>query len=839
MLENWSFEKQWTTDPLTGNQTPGDWLLTYRLPGAPMLSAGAFPGGSDVVIRTPECVHKLNWQLPPNEQLGGEDALILDGEAVYKVFGVGYSATLKQVISGFEMGSRLTFRVPVQVHAQGDDGQGAGVFRIGIQGQFTQWQTFGAGLEDREWSYITASVVVADATACAVRIDFEGRSSTSSVDFFIDALGLEIDAPEPEPPDCRGAPREQYERTYHVYYPSTTAEQRRALALHCADNQYTFGPSFDDAGLGDLDVRNAVLHYIPAERHQEFLGWFALWYPGVSVTFADTPDEPPADVIAYSQRDPEWSYLQLLPSTTTMGNNGCLVTDLAIYAALIDSEVTPGTLCLCLRENGGFNSSGGLIFAAVSGCLPYMDFRNYVLWEDMANMAVIAEALLRGPTILKVDWDVSDPDIDSHFVWAYDWTDETHTDISCIDPWIGEWTTILTAYPRGTIAQSIKGIVDFAIVDVDPPDPEPVAPIRPAGASDSTIGCHEMQTGPTGIQNFLQTTHPPAHLVAGNGCGPQLALAHAWFNDMLLFNRKVDDGLPLDNPGAAVGYVQGYIADLAPHFNLSDFSKPPIYILSINERGYECGNAAGIQQGVAWDIAFMDAVEATGLNLKAGVYKAAVGNPHVTSADLSLLLPMVARACAGKHLLCKHSYYASVPDQPDFFWDSGAWYQFRFAQDDAFFNAHGCFPYWAPAEAGACMATIYPTAFDALSAVAFASPPVRKWPNSVSRVKHDGDRIVDIVPVSLHEDIMRSALLQSDEYTVSLNPGAGWASCGSIQRYRDELLRCHAWYDNWNKTHGGRFVTVHLFTTGQWTWPQFDLQGANLDVVTAGLAGVL
>jgi hypothetical protein len=188
----------------------------------------------------------------------------------------------------------------------------------------------------------------------------------------------------------------------------------------------------------------------------------------------------------------------------------------------------------------------------------------------------------------------------------------------------------------------------------------------------------------------------------------------------------------------------------------------------------------------------------------------------------------------------KHCYYASVPDQPTFYQDSWLWYGGRFAQDDDFFAQHGLYPYWMLEEGGACQATVYPTA------ASYSFTPQtseRQWPNSVARIKRNAaGEISNIIPVTL-DDLVRwskpsRARVKSDPI-VSLNPGAGWKACGTIQRYRDELLWCHAWYHAWNQAHDNRLVGVALFTTGQYNWPLFDLQGSDLDLVTAALAGVL
>jgi len=199
MLLNKSFEGGWTTDPVTGNQTPNSWALTWKQPGTAMLSAGAFPGDPDpldVTLRVPECVHKLSHQLPPNEQPGGPNALILDGQTTYKVFGVGFSATLAQTVTGLTPGTLVTFRVPVQVHEHSDGSWGACGFRIGIDGYFTQWYTFTAGLNNREWVYIEISTTVQE--SCTICIDIEGRA-VAPISFFIDALDLKLDVPGPEP----------------------------------------------------------------------------------------------------------------------------------------------------------------------------------------------------------------------------------------------------------------------------------------------------------------------------------------------------------------------------------------------------------------------------------------------------------------------------------------------------------------------------------------------------------------------------------------------------------------------------------------------------------------
>lgn len=88
----------------------------------------------------------------------------------------------------------------------------------------------------------------------------------------------------------RGVPREQYKRTYHVIDGTVPVEEAVALFREIwSDNPATVGPSYDDAGVGDLDYRTAVLHSVPPERWAEFLAWYEKHYPGVEVLFPARP----------------------------------------------------------------------------------------------------------------------------------------------------------------------------------------------------------------------------------------------------------------------------------------------------------------------------------------------------------------------------------------------------------------------------------------------------------------------------------------------------------------------------------------------------------------------
>ena len=97
-------------------------------------------------------------------------------------------------------------------------------------------------------------------------------------------------APPPPPPvplENRGEPRVQYGRVYNVIPQNATEAQAvEIFRLGWNKARQTSGGSWDDAGIGDLNNRTAVLWNIPEGARAEAIAWFAFWYPGVHVEFA-------------------------------------------------------------------------------------------------------------------------------------------------------------------------------------------------------------------------------------------------------------------------------------------------------------------------------------------------------------------------------------------------------------------------------------------------------------------------------------------------------------------------------------------------------------------------
>jgi murein DD-endopeptidase MepM/ murein hydrolase activator NlpD len=94
--------------------------------------------------------------------------------------------------------------------------------------------------------------------------------------------------PPPEPPqdECKGLPRVQYKRIVNVIPANTPArEAAQIFESLWAQNPTTVGPSYDDAGIGDLGNKKAVLYNLPTSEHSRYATWYAEEYPGTVVEF--------------------------------------------------------------------------------------------------------------------------------------------------------------------------------------------------------------------------------------------------------------------------------------------------------------------------------------------------------------------------------------------------------------------------------------------------------------------------------------------------------------------------------------------------------------------------
>jgi hypothetical protein len=199
MLKNGSFTEGWTDLPASGNlinQQPEGWTLRWIEPGQSLFGAGDTAGG------VPECVHKLADQLPPNEQLGGSNALILTGDTTYKVFHASapFGAELKQTVSGLKPGSQAILTVPVLAVLYGETDPFGAESGVWVNGE-GKWVN-GGRMGNREWFRHQVEFTVPDNGTAEVVIRVKSKWPRPK-DFFIDGIRLEAVAGDTEPTDTK------------------------------------------------------------------------------------------------------------------------------------------------------------------------------------------------------------------------------------------------------------------------------------------------------------------------------------------------------------------------------------------------------------------------------------------------------------------------------------------------------------------------------------------------------------------------------------------------------------------------------------------------------------
>lgn len=373
LLFNGNFSEGWSTDPLTGNQTPKGWHTENAAIGDELhyhldVDMRPYPGDThNIVSVIPEHVHKLNTNasLPPSQQLGGEDALILSCKTglsacgVYKVFSAGGAF-------GHHMWQRVEIPEPglyrlsgnVRVHAHGNGDTGAAWVTPTVDYQPIGWLTFKRDFQEQEYLHFESEYLFMF-REYTYGIILESHT-VGGIDFFVDDFKVEFikavddTPPDPDPTECRGLPRVDYERTYNVIHKSASLDAILDIVELTYPQRQTVGFSTDDAGIGDLNVKNAVLWQWPGDQRQVMRDWYAEHYPGTTVTFKTlgggepTPDPEPEPE---PEPDPNWKPKRYIPRGTVGGFHGAQGDDgqINIARALRDAGVDMPTAKMVVR----------------------------------------------------------------------------------------------------------------------------------------------------------------------------------------------------------------------------------------------------------------------------------------------------------------------------------------------------------------------------------------------------------------------------------------------------------------------------------------------------------
>jgi len=181
LLRNGSFEEGWT-DYNGSIQLANFWDISWVAPGQPLYD-------DDILSNAePEFTHKKEWQLPENERYCQPEALILDGNTVYKIFRHGaWAGRLRQTIGNLTPGQRVKLTVPIWQDSKIDDGYEAATL-VNIDGASTGW-VWNFQVPQRKWTYHTLKTNVPGDGRLTVVIRLKSRYA--GADYFIDAIRLE------------------------------------------------------------------------------------------------------------------------------------------------------------------------------------------------------------------------------------------------------------------------------------------------------------------------------------------------------------------------------------------------------------------------------------------------------------------------------------------------------------------------------------------------------------------------------------------------------------------------------------------------------------------------
>jgi len=268
IIINGSFEGGWADVPPAPDrlQQPDGWVLDVKSPGTTLWAINRKTGTYPISQSLPECVHKESWQLPPDEQPGGENALILDGDTTYKFqapAGVLPGCILRQSVPVIS-GGRYRIIVNAQVHYhdvlnEPDDVE----LWVMVEGT-VQRALWAKDMPDRTWVQVEFEYV---ATSADLALELRWQHKWANArDLFIDALKVYA-TESPTPPSFNEWLEDEAESHRVIDYNSQAALQKAIVADGFAPysgefwDTYADGQEYAIQGARDLSGEEKRVYY--------------------------------------------------------------------------------------------------------------------------------------------------------------------------------------------------------------------------------------------------------------------------------------------------------------------------------------------------------------------------------------------------------------------------------------------------------------------------------------------------------------------------------------------------------------------------------------------------
>lgn len=434
----------------------------------------------------------------------------------------------------------------------------------------------------------------------------------------------------------RGKPRAQYARTYVVYPPGTDLATKHALLDRFPNN--TIGPSADDAGVGDLDVRN-VLAYNPGGWPGDLHEFFETYYPGINYTVIDGPVPTPSFLLG--QREQPWASEKLAGSgcTKTIGATGCWVTNCAMAQRDlgIDVNATPSTANALLGVDG------------FSGC--------ETKWTAMARLGLRILSKTADPVAVK-NWIATPSNAafvrvklsSEHWLYVYDYNADAD-DFIVADPWYKRVGLLRELYPAGPYVMA-DDAAPWRLICKAQADPVP---------SKRVLVSFQQQRNMDYRDQFIERVQPPAWMLIGGFEEARHLKSIA--PNMKIILRHVDNAWgqylwASDKPAAASKWISHYGNTL---FNQAEYID---YIQGLNEY-HSTDDYPALEATPYWIEALVNRMDKLGWPARIIGFNPGVGNPQTDKIcdqkgikrQVSMLVPAARILTDADCLIGYHAYW--------------------------------------------------------------------------------------------------------------------------------------------------------------------------------------